>query len=303
MLSNEVEKLIKDPRTFGKFVTFGTLEKILLNRSLQWSRPGTFNDPFDFQIDYSLPIEEEVRKISRKIFEKIIITPNQELVRRNPASKGLEALRRAMYENNLSLEESLDLFNSYLNQSINRMQELVTEASQELASTLARSSILCTTKEVNSLLMWSHYAGGHSGAFLLFKPLRESDWGQRLRVNYSSSVPKIWKTENLAEALTGKIEFSFMVGRKEVLQAILTKSLHWQYENEERFIKSKLTTENHVYQNFDPRELKEIIFGCRVSRDEVFKLKNSLEGRYVSTRLSLARKDTTKFGLRFSEFL
>ncbi len=116
------------------------------------------------------------------------------------------------------------------------------------------SGIACFSATQKHPLLWAHYAQKHTGICigfsrnLLFSKLFPETWYARVR--YTEDIEPI---------------NYFKEGPLTLVNWVFTKSRVWSYEKEIRIFSQKhcgLTA-------FDPLFVKEIIFGCRVNKDEV----------------------------------
>jgi len=55
---------------FFKYCTADTLKKILINRSVKWSSPIIFNDPFDLQTEFRFGFE--VKEITHSLTNELV---------------------------------------------------------------------------------------------------------------------------------------------------------------------------------------------------------------------------------------
>lgn len=127
---------------------------------------------------------------------------------------------------------------------------------------IKRFGICSLTSKNDNLLMWSHYANSHKGFCIGFDKfeLFETTQGMLGRVSYSDSFPQMpMFGDNTAN-------FSML---------IMTKSKHWEYEDEYRI--SKTFAPRKIFKLND-KAIKEIILGCRIepkSREEIIKAAQS----------------------------
>ena len=153
--------------------------------------------------------------------------------------------------------------------------------------------VTCFSYLANNNLMWAHYANNHSGVCYCFDFTNQKSpfdstpitWG---RVIYSSLVPdiKIFQdqtTEGMLPTLLSDV--------------ILTKSQEWFYEQELRFF---ISQENN-FLKFNPKFLKAIIIGRRVTDKEITEL-NSLikkinKGNKLKIKVLYAHRFTNSYDL------
>ncbi len=132
--------------------------------------------------------------------------------------------------------------------------------------TLESTGVICFTERPDNILMWAHYASKHEGVCLGFEGLPERLDLQR--VKYAKKLPPL----RLVDLLPPKdLEAS-----KTLLKS---KSCHWAYEREWRFILSEanFSSDSDSWRKvpFAAKELRRVIFGCRMpteSRREMIHL-------------------------------
>ena len=104
----------------------------------------------------------------------------------------------------------------------------------------------------DDILMWSHYADSHKGICIGFHADEASVFFREAQpVIYSKEYPHARLIDRTIERMSAMI---------------LTKSDHWNYEKEYRLIN---THEGYGIKNFPAKSLKEIIFGCEISQENL----------------------------------
>ena len=119
-----------------------------------------------------------------------------------------------------------------------------------LKKLLSKKGVACFLPKPDNLLLWAHYSASHTGVCLKFNITKDPDlFAFTFAVKYSKDYP----------------HFDYLTERdKLVNKAMLTKSIHWGYEDEIRVIKDNFG--NHP---FAKESLKEIIFGCKADPNEI----------------------------------
>lgn len=135
----------------------------------------------------------------------------------------------------------------------------------------------CMAKRPDNILMWSHYADKHQGVCFKFDLLQDLNaFMITIPVEYNSEYP----------------EFDSLNGNPTPI--IRRKSSDWQYEQEYRTIKTKV----HGLYEIKKDVLVEIIFGCRISPEDTFKIKAAvLSNGYHNVLLTEAKMKDSSFGL------
>ena len=113
--------------------------------------------------------------------------------------------------------------------------------------------ICCFSTRCDDILMWSHYAEKHTGVCLGFEFPVRADIFTLYPVRY---IDQIKKLHGMADVST---VFYYWLTRKPKC---------WEYENEIRAI----TRSGDDIIRFERRQLKEVIFGCRVNSDQIKEL-------------------------------
>lgn len=109
--------------------------------------------------------------------------------------------------------------------------------------------VCCFTRNVNSILMWSHYASNHQGFCVEYKYNLRINGINPLDVNYSDSFVKA----------------DFHIEKQNSLfHMIFTKAKQWEYENELRSIDSQFTDTNSRKVPFLKEDIKAIYLGVKI---------------------------------------
>jgi len=93
--------------------------------------------------------------------------------------------------------------------------------------------LICFSQTYENLLMWSHYAGQHTGAVLRLTciPERDNVWGAAQPVRYQRAMPRLLDEAGLIRFFSGEVGLE----PDHVLDLIvLTKSADWEYKREWR---------------------------------------------------------------------
>lgn len=202
-----------------KFYSHRTINA-LKDRTLAFTPPKQFNDPFE-------------------LLPKIISDSRAHKIRQAAGvftKKQKEAYRRGY---NLEFGTSLTKseFNSLIKQHKN---EIAVQAPQELegfSRDMAKQlveivskdfGIACLSKNWSHPLMWGHCSGGFTGFCVGYEMPLDTDFSGLSRVDVEYSAERYPLNEG--SVLKGKIS-------REIVDGIVrTKSVHWAYEEEVRFI-------------------------------------------------------------------
>ena len=156
---------------------------------------------------------------------------------------------------NVTNEEKAFFLKCYCPELVNNIpvenipyQELKIMADGIIKESIKQVGVFCLAEENSNLLMWAHYAHEHEGVCLKFDLLKDT--------KAFSSLHKVVYT-------TGYQNFNFITDLSRVNDILTHKSVAWMYEKEYRVLKLNEVGLGIV----NPEALVEIIFGCRMSKD------------------------------------
>jgi len=235
------------------------LEGIFTRRQIYLPRPIDFNDPFECRP--RLTVYNSGLKRQSFIRERVrkIFPPNER-----------KARKELMKEYDRRLRSS---------------PEIIESAYEEFVKT---TGLYCLSEKNDDILMWSHYSNGHRGLCVEFDAIIDAAFsgmmlfGQALKVNYREERP----TLNVM-AIGQPTEYQ---------KALLTKSNHWDYEEEWRVIKTEPEGGPGV-RHFRPEVLTGVIFGALISTEDKQQIMDWISKYPTKIVLYQARIDETKYKL------
>jgi hypothetical protein len=195
-------------------------KKIIAESVLYFASPSTFNDPFDCKIHYlpTFSVEELRRQHVDRLRKRM-----PDLNRKQRRAKALQD-ERAMEPERFLLQ--------------------VTSGLQRSVDDVGILSLSATERNI---LLWSHYAAGHTGLCLKFEATNRTPFfGRALPVSYVSSYPEISVTDS---------------AETQIDAFLLTKAADWKYEEEYRIIDHAHGSGNKF---FPPELLVGVILGARM---------------------------------------
>lgn len=148
---------------------------------------------------------------------------------------------------------------------------------------LDENPVCCFSRTNNDILMWSHYAGAHTGLCLGFD--REA---LKTLVYLRCVMEDIVYQENLPVINRVKERSA-----KGVYPLFRTKAKHWEYEQEVRLINTNGTSK----VDFAKEWLTGIIFGCNASDGDIEEVSKLVSGGGYRTILYRTRKEKSTYGL------
>ena len=174
-----------------KYVKFEDLKRVL-DGSIRFTQPGAFNDPFEMVPELYVP--------EGSGHEEINIRFSVTAPRRDPPVGALDDDFASDYCSDQNSRRILDSLNKTI-------------------------GILCLSRNPSSLLMWSHYADGYSGAVVKFSENHEFFSGH-FEVKYSEHRPKV------------DIASYTDVGEPIPIAELCVKAKEWEHEDEVRVVRS-----------------------------------------------------------------
>ncbi|MFN9915389.1 MAG: DUF2971 domain-containing protein, partial [Pirellulaceae bacterium] len=196
----------------------GSAVKALESRTLAFTIPNRFNDPYEL-----LP-----RILSHPSAEKILERKGKITNRQR------EEIRRRWNTEYQTSHSKAD-FDRYLKSREREMAARIPEELSRLPAQLAKDvvdivsrefGVLCLSKQWNHHLMWGHYSKGHTGFCIGYQIPAKIIGVYRAEVRYSQERYPIRNSD----VLLGRFS------RHDVEGVMRTKSPEWAYEQEVRYV-------------------------------------------------------------------
>jgi hypothetical protein len=204
--------------------------KGLIGNIAVFSNRKNFNDLFDSKVDLVPPSEEELIELDEM----------------------LSKLRCNSFDGKLSSGKPIPT-----------SKELKSEVTQEFNSLLDDYPFFCVATNPKNNLMWSHYAGSHSGFCIEFK----STHVKASKVTYQDTIPKIQMMDLIRLKFNPNTQGTLV----DVWASLRTKLLEWEYENEYRFQADNSMKggripkgEKFILIPYSQDFVEAVIFGCRM---------------------------------------
>lgn len=247
--------------SFFKYMTAEVAALVLKNRTLRWSSPVLFNDPFDVPRELILDLDyQDILRASAKCFSRLIENPPDDTSKLTPRIR----LIVETVKNGITPEEKRVILESLAEPESTQSGsgQAVEELRRMWRALIPDLRILCLTERPNHAAMWCHYAGNYSGAVLEFHCLDETDSALLTaeKVTYPTEKPAIYNAEGWAELLV----LHPSAASEELLHiATYTKAQDWSYEDEWRIVSYKSPADSGDFSDypFHPRELAAIYLG------------------------------------------
>lgn len=282
------------PEIFYKYASPQAALAILRNRSLQWSAPELFNDPFDVQFDMHVePFEEQLIDTCVDLMIDIYLGKEAPSLR-NPMGWTLDVLRKTL--GTIPLQDFRSRIRPVVAEQYEKFESTLEKTHVELREYMKGWRVLCLSKVPDDILMWSHYAQNHSGVVLGFKYIEELDgvWAAAHPVRYESKMPRLATPVEQIRFLAGCADLDV----KDVFfRSILTKASNWSYEQEWRIFDVAFSGSGLEYRQFNENELSSVILGCRASPSLVNEILELVAANYGNASIIQASKSKREFML------
>ncbi len=280
------KKIMSKTPTLFKYVSPGSLSKILENCSFKFSRPSEFNDPFDCNFaSYNgavniddlflkyLPRDSKIKKKDLQLF----------LRQQNYFKEFNEIILSSLEE----VRENWDVY-------------------------LEEYRVLCLTPLRDNILMWSHYARDHSGTVIGLN-VNEEPFSKAIRpVDYpkkndsidnliSSGLDSLFKfaSSHSDGIMAGLDAIEQQMDDNDIIHRVVAyginklhpcfyiKKKEWSYEKEYRLVGRNFDSQ---WIKFNPSSIKEIIFGIKTSEDEKDEIWKKIKELDIYPSIFQARK-------------
>ena len=286
---------------FYKYLNPKATRAVLENKTLKWSNPKLFNDPFDFPRGINFHFDgEELAKILIDEMVKLTYGENSpsgdirhplfaisKMARENANKPNEENFRREMMPVIKKTARNFHVAQDGLRKFYQDSRDKFT--------------VLCVSKKKDNLLMWAHYAKDHSGCVLKFRCLPELDRPLCMaqEVVYQSKYPSIANLQDYVKHLTGQKELNYDNLFREFA---FTKSKHWKYEEEWRCISLLMDKElGFDYYPIIPEELESIYIGCRATEYFKDEVKDLIASHFPKTKIHQASVSAKNYSLEFEQ--
>jgi hypothetical protein len=243
-----------------------TAQIILRNRTLRWSSPIEFNDPFDIPREILFGIDTiDIQKAASECFIEIIKNPPDQTIDLNPK---IQLILEAVKNADPDIKKNI----------INEIESMPNDASIDASSleklkTIWRGFIpefrvLCLCETNDTVSMWYHYADKYKGVVIEFDCNDDLDsaWLVAEPVKYVDVIPEISSAIGWARILLKSkekaIETLFKV-------CAFSKTPDWSYEKEWRIASFKRPHETGTVSDykFNTKEIKSVYLGPLIEQN------------------------------------
>jgi hypothetical protein len=240
-------------------------KRIFTHNELYFTSPTRLNDPFDCKTLFTFKGSNKTD--FEKFFYGVFSHKFPNLSEKEIKNKVDSIIQKKLYKDpqrrNLQIENWLKI----------------------LLSENARLGILCLSNKRDDILMWSHYADGHTGFCLEFDKDGLRSWNFCAPVWYRKPYPVFKEFVNHPQALHRLF--------------LLRKSDHWKYEKEWRVIANCIP--RNRYLRFPDHLLTGVILGCQMPKKNKDMVCRWVSGRKIHPKLYQSKKKKSEYGLVIEE--
>lgn len=291
-------------RSFFKYLAPETALSVLKSRTVRYSSPLTFNDPFDVQsglhFDFDIDVLQE-KTLDR--LEKLAAAPEEPSVDKDDPWGTVVLRARELYPTHGFPRDRWEQMTVPVFAWLVRLIKTEQEKYQEhwWKNLLPGIRVFCVSEERDSLLMWAHYARDHTGAVFEFLSLPDADNALSVAepvIYVEQPPPLLTEVELIDDVLSGRKFNKDDLGKGYVYM----KSKHWQYEREWR-VWYHAPAPGILYEDFPiwPPELASVYIGCRADRAFAGEVVSLTRNAFPGTRIYQARKSETAYTLEYTE--
>lgn len=246
-------------RHFYKYMTAGLAKIVLANRTLRWSSPTVFNDPFDVdsELKFRFTQEELNQALQLEVAERI--EQGDSSVGHAGMAALIGLLDQAGDETRRSIAQAQrDTPNPVTDGQVATMS-LLREIWLDIVS---KMRVLCLSELPDVTSMWHHYSDQYRGVVLEFEAVDEIDSGLLCArpVTYSDDPPRLVTLDAWLDYLMSGDEPRFV---NLFTEYQYRKTNDWASEKEWRVVSSVRPGEDgpHSDYPFDDRELTGVFLG------------------------------------------
>lgn len=291
---------------FFKYFTVEGAAKTLGQKRIRLSKPKLFNDPFDMQLTLAPPFspgefhaamaEELAKSIKRGEVPSVL---EEDARTRGVPKEILRVMLGGLASNYTEKELAIVLQAPNGEEHFRRTTKLL---AAEMTNMFDDVFVYCLAEDRDNILMWSHYAEKHEGIVIRFEclPDRDNIFLAAQKVRYREDYPTFGTKESWRSRILGGPGVTSENFYNEV---VTSKSIHWEYEREWRVVvpKKGFAVDDFAYSSFEPSEVSEIYFGCRMPGAILEDLVQLLAKEYSHARFFRAVQSESSYSLVFPQ--
>ena len=290
-------------RPFYKYAAPDTALAILRNRTVRYSSPITFNDPFDTQsglhFDFDLPRLPGM--LLDKLAELASAPIDPAIDPTDPWGKLVLEVRRHFPDHGFPRDKWKPLIESEFDTLNNSFEEARRGIQNHWKSVMLPGvRVFCVSEDRNNLLMWAHYTKDHRGAVFEFWSLPDEDnpLSVASAVDYVPNPPPFFSESEFIDNILSLNKFDISALSR---RYVYSKSQHWSYEQEWRVWYPLSTTALYDDMPIRESEFAAIYLGCCASDDFRKEIWNAVRAHFPKVRVFQAHKQKEAYALEYTE--
>lgn len=275
-------------------MSVSTAINILATRTLRWSSPLVFNDPFDVTDELRLNFTEE--EASDALNERLILFIEEGRSLNQNANQTLRSLMAII--GRAGLDKQREITTALRNESFPATSGQV-QSREDLQETWRKMApdfrILCLSESNDVMPMWLHYADTYKGVVMEFEAVdvTESPLLIARAVDYLDSTPALADAKKWVDFMLGEISQYKLFD-----DYFYLKTKEWSYEKEWRIVSHANENESGLFSDysFNYGDLNRIYFGPDSPENDKKEISSMLihDFDHVSTCSGLFEKSTSK---------
>lgn len=301
---NEPNQSVPGRRSFYKYASPETTLAILTHKTVRYSSPARFNDPFEFQsgLHFNFDIENLQQKVLDRISEYARATKPPEVDAEDSWGRLVLLCRDMHQKDGLQTDRWKERLQPAFARLVHEIRDTQTKVLRHWENLLPGIRVFCVSEERDNLLMWAHYAKDHTGAVFEFLSLPEYDNNLSVArpIEYVSQPPPFFTEEEwLADLLAvKKIDFKHLSRRYAYF-----KSEHWSYEREWRVWYPLIPAPEGDYTDtaLSDIEVPALYIGCRAEPIFVDEAVRLARASFPSIKVYRATRRRESFSLEHTE--
>ena len=291
-------------RSFFKYAPPDTAIAVLKHRTIRYSSPLRFNDPFDVQsgLHFDFDLETLQEKVLDRITEYAVAAKAPEVDADDSWGKLVLLCRRQYSKTGLPKDRWRERLAPSFSRLVHDIRDTQTKVQSHWVEMLPGMRVFCVSEERDNLLMWAHYAKDHTGVVfeLLSLPEYDNPLSVARRVEYVEQPPPFFTEEEwLADMLAVKRIDIKQLARRYVYY----KSAHWQYEKEWRVWYPLIPAPPTEYVDtpLTDVEFPALYIGCKASEPFVAHAVQLARSAFPAVRIYRAKSRRDAYSLEYTE--
>ena len=284
------------PDHFFKYVSAERAKQIIRDRTLRWSAPVRFNDPFDLQFDMHVEYDRNQLIEDATAETWAFYSGEKEFVPANPLGHLIKEI--SALPQRLSKADFVETMRGGIAESLAAQEENLPKVQAGLREQLSPVRVLCLSETPSNILMWSHYALNHTGAVLRLSCIEalDSPWGAAQPVQYRKDMPLLFDHAGLFSFLTGQS----VIDKTRILdESVTVKAIDWEYEKEWRVVYHGDAPLEYDDAPFNISQLTGIYFGCKTSDNDWGEISELAQHANPDIEIFAGLKSDRKFSIDF----